>query len=564
MSRKRTSPVRQETAGLYVRVSLDRSAHGLQDEILSPETQEDRGRAYCTAQGWAIASIEHDIDESAYRQHYSQRRGLMVLLEAVERGELTKLVVWKFSRLSRRLREFIEICDRVEAAGGGLVSVTEQVDTSTPAGRLIRNVLASFAQFQAEEISEQIFETWMTKAKRGERPPGFAPFGTTNTKGLLEPADDTHAYLLGMYRTFVATRSLKAVWDYLAAQKVPAPKADEWNLNTIRNILTNPIYVGRIDWAGEVFQGRWDPIVPEDLWNETQALFSARRTMPSGRRDARLLTGFLKCSLCGQPMWTRYVKRWRDGKPALRRVYWCCQRSNLRQGCAIPVVDGEEAEKAVWEEFVSVLNRLGAANLVPAMYQSEPKEGPASRRHQTVIAERERTEKAVAQLFDLLADGSITREQFRQQNQRYLDRLQTLQTELTIQGPARRGPTRDEIRAAARLAPEASTDEERRELMASMGVEIEAGSSRVHLRLLGLQVNLKARSIGDTFYFGEEYHRLDYQGTMLTDRQLEFIRRTYHWANKKEIAARIGRPYNTLLTVAKRMRRLGILNEASQ
>ncbi|HYG58883.1 MAG TPA: recombinase family protein, partial [Symbiobacteriaceae bacterium] len=211
--RRKTAGDGPERAALYIRVSLDRSARGLQDEILSPETQEDRGRQYCGAQGWTVATVERDIDESAYRQHYAQREGLARLLAAAERGELTKIVVWKFSRLSRRLREFIEICDRVEAAGAGVVSVTEQVDTSTPAGRLIRNVLASFAQFQSEEISEQIFESWLTKARRGERPPGAAPFGTINQKGILAPDPVTHPHLLAMFRVFRDTGSVRAVWD---------------------------------------------------------------------------------------------------------------------------------------------------------------------------------------------------------------------------------------------------------------------------------------------------------------------------------------------------------------
>ncbi|HLN62606.1 MAG TPA: recombinase family protein, partial [Symbiobacteriaceae bacterium] len=265
MKRRNAASTPVEQAGLYVRVSLDRAASGLQDEILSPDTQEDRGRQYCGAQGWTVALVERDIDESAYRQHYSCRAGLMRLLEAVDRREISKIVVWKFSRLSRRLKEFIEICDRLEAAGAGVVSVTEQVDTSTPAGRLIRNILASFAQFQSEEISEQIFESWRTKAMRGERPPGLAPFGTVNNRGVLEPHPETHAHLLAIYRLFVETGSVRAVWDYLAAQGVPAPRAAGWSLNTIRGILTNPVYIGRIEWAGDTYDGRWAPLVPVEL-----------------------------------------------------------------------------------------------------------------------------------------------------------------------------------------------------------------------------------------------------------------------------------------------------------
>lgn len=67
MATRHGTPIIQDRAGLYVRVSLDRAAHGMADEILSPDTQEARGRAYCEAQGCQIATVERDIDESAYR-----------------------------------------------------------------------------------------------------------------------------------------------------------------------------------------------------------------------------------------------------------------------------------------------------------------------------------------------------------------------------------------------------------------------------------------------------------------------------------------------------------------
>jgi site-specific DNA recombinase len=569
-----------ERAGLYVRVSLDRSAHGLQEEILSPETQEDRARQYCGAQGWAVAAVERDIDESGYRQHYSHRAGLMRLLEAVQRGELTKIVVWKFSRLSRRLKEFIEICDRVEAAGAGVVSVTEQVDTSTPAGRLIRNILASFAQFQSEEISEQIFESWLTKARRGERPPGFAPFGTINRRGMLEPDPATHGHLLAIYRTFRETGSVRAVWDYLASQGVPPPRAGEWSLTTLRGILTNPVYVGQLDWAGERFQARWEPIVPPELWQAVQETFAARRSggpdpgRTPTRRDARLLTGLIRCGLCGRPLWTRYAKG-ASGK--LRRVYWCCSPTSQRRGCPLPAVAAEEAEAVVWEAVVLLLE-AGGVREAWAGAVARTGTGPGGgrggdhgggvqsreRRLAQLQAEVERLERTSATLVDLLADGSIGREQFQRQNRRYQERLEAARAELGA------GPEACETVAHATQAVPAlsldlrSLDEaDRRRVLLALDLAVSVEPGRIDLAALGLSVRLPARRLGETLHFGAAYQRLDYRGALLTDKQAQFIRRTYDRADKVRLAERLGRSYPALVRLAGRLR-TGATREAGR
>jgi site-specific DNA recombinase len=545
----RAAVERCERAGLYKRVSLDRAAHGLQEEILSPETQEDRSRAYCSAQGWAVTTVEEDIDQSGYRQHYSHRPGLMRLLAAVERGELTKIVVYKFSRLSRRLKEFLELCDRIEAAGAGTVSVTEQVDTSTPAGRLIRNILASFAQFQSEEISEHIFETWVTKARRGERPGGQSPFGTKNRKGLLEPDPQTHGHLLGMFQTFQSTGSLRAVWEYLAAHAVPPPRqqggGQGWSLNTIRGILGNPVYVGRLDWAGETYTGKWAPLLSPDLWEDVQALLEARKSGPAGRRDSRLLNGFLRCGLCGRPMWTRYTKRSCGGQAHLRRFYWCCSPGPQRKGCDVPLLDGDEVDAAVWQTVCALIRASGVEALVAGSLQQRLRRagGEESRRRERLVAELERAERKASSLLDLLSDESITREQFRQENRRLSEQRAAIQGELkrAPMATAAAEPDPGALRRAAATALEDASDQDRRQVLAALGVEVVATPARVWLSTLGFRISLRPRRVGQTWHFGEQYHRMGYQGSALTDKQAAFLHRTCTWADMGQIAGRLGR-----------------------
>lgn len=562
MARKRPVPS-GERAGLYVRVSLDRSAKGVQDEIVSPETQEDRARAYCHAQGWTVLAVERDIDESAFRQHYSRRQGLMRLLEAVERGEITKIVVWKFSRLSRRLKEFVEICDRVERAGGGVVSVSEQVDTSTPAGRLIRNILASFAQFQSEELSEQIYETWITLAKQGRRPPGWAPFGTRNNRGILEPDPETYDTLMFIFKTFVETGSVRAVLDALLERRLPPPRGDEWHVVSIRRILTNPAYIGQLNWAGATYTGLWKPIIPIDLWRQAQSILDGRRQQIT-RRDAWMLTGLVICGTCGQTMWVKYGVRSGNhvtGEPAgYQRVYACLSHSSGRKNCCdAPYVHADELEDAVWGIILQLSEQADWQAQFDS-WQSATDDEEAEGRIQQLQREREKLQRAVNQLFDLLAEEVITKEQFREQNTRYIERLRAIDEELdTLLNRQHQAIDPARARELFRAAPAATSPAERRAILIDLGAQVIVTQRRVYLDVLGLRFNLRGRRFRDTFRFGPEYQRLDYPGRVLSDKQIEFIRRTYHWADKQEIARRIGRSYKALIKAASRLKREGLL-----
>jgi len=557
----------KELAGISIRVSLDKRAHGMAEEIVSPDTQEDRCRAYCEAQGWEVVMVESDLDESGFNQHYTKREGLMRLIRAVEEGKITKIVVFKFNRLSRRLADFTEICDRVERAGGGIVSVTEQVDTSTPAGRMIRNIMASFAQYQSEELAEQIYETWLTKVKRGERQPGRPPYGTRLVKGMLVPDPETHHHLLHIFDLFLATHSVAAVTDDLNSSGVPTPTgAPRWTNFTVRRILTNPAYVARNWFDGQEYPGNWEPIVPVDTWEQVQAVFAGRRTGPQiDRVDSHLLRGRIICGECGRPMATIYSKRWVDKRLSRDRFYFCHDYTTGRVACKMPYVHGEEVEKAVWD-LVLALTRDERLELLERAITEPDDPDPVERRRQELIHARERTQRQIHQLFELLADGAITKAQFVEQNRLYSERLAQIQGELeSLTVPLRAKPTPEMIRRVAREAPEASTLLDRRRILEDLDVKVEVHWHAVYAYVLGLKFRLRARLMGHRWYFGEDYQRLDYQGTMLTDKQIKFIQRTYYRGyDKHKIAARLGRSYDALKRIAARLRRAGRLMPPSR
>ena len=98
------------------------------------------------------------------------------LLDQLRQGDV--ITVTKYDRLARSLRDLLDIVDAIQAQGAGFRSLAEDIDTTTPAGRLVFHVFASIAQFERERISERTKEGLEAARKRGRvggRPPALSP-----------------------------------------------------------------------------------------------------------------------------------------------------------------------------------------------------------------------------------------------------------------------------------------------------------------------------------------------------------------------------------------------------
>jgi DNA invertase Pin-like site-specific DNA recombinase len=97
------------------------------------------------------------------------------LLDQLRQGDV--ITVTKYDRLARSLRDLLDIVDTIQAHGAGFRSLAEDIDTTTPAGRLVFHVFASIAQFERERISERTKEGLEAARKRGRiggRPPALS------------------------------------------------------------------------------------------------------------------------------------------------------------------------------------------------------------------------------------------------------------------------------------------------------------------------------------------------------------------------------------------------------
>jgi DNA invertase Pin-like site-specific DNA recombinase len=175
-TRQQTSDEGTRIVG-YVRVSLDKQAeHGV-----SLEAQEARVRQYAELYGLQLVAVIRDEGESAKSL---DRPGLQRALTMLRRGEAEGLLVAKLDRLTRSVRDLGELVEK-HLRKVALLSVAEQIDTRSSAGRLVLNVLGSVSQWEREAIGERTSAALRHKRARGEYIGGSRPRGYSVEGGRL-------------------------------------------------------------------------------------------------------------------------------------------------------------------------------------------------------------------------------------------------------------------------------------------------------------------------------------------------------------------------------------------
>lgn len=174
-------------AVLYSRVSTN---HQVQDGV-SLEAQESRLHAWAEAHGLDV--IEHCVDKGLSGKRADNREGVIRAVDlACERSAV--LVVYSLSRLARSVMDTILIADRLSKSGANLVSLTEEINTTSASGKLVFRILSVLAQFESDICSERTRAALAHKRSQGQKTGGRVPFGYREVdKALVEIPQEQEA-----------------------------------------------------------------------------------------------------------------------------------------------------------------------------------------------------------------------------------------------------------------------------------------------------------------------------------------------------------------------------------
>jgi DNA invertase Pin-like site-specific DNA recombinase len=278
-------PRKSLRCAVYTRKSSD---EGLEQEFNSLEAQREACEAYIRSQaheGWRL--IPDRFDDGGFSGGSLERPALKTLLDLVREQRVDVIVIYKIDRLTRSLMDFAKLAELFDKEGISFVSVTQQFNTTTSMGRLMLNVLLSFAQFEREITGERIRDKIAASKKKGIWMGGTVPVGYDVKERQLVVNETEAETVRTLFRLYLKHGTVKKVWDEagrLGLKTKPRPKSDGRILGGKRffpghiyTALNCPIYVGRIPHKGESYQGTHEPIIGQEIWDAVQARMAQNR-----------------------------------------------------------------------------------------------------------------------------------------------------------------------------------------------------------------------------------------------------------------------------------------------
>ena len=175
-----------QKCAVYTRVSTDNQA---EKEFNSCEAQQEKINSFIKSQ--ENMEVFKYYSDPGFTGANINRPGLNKILQDIKQGNINLVISYKIDRLTRSPRDFYQLVEIFEKYEVDFISVTERFDTSTPSGRLLRNIMLTFAQFERELVSERTRDKMLQRANKGMWNGGLIPFGykTEDKKLVVKKAD---------------------------------------------------------------------------------------------------------------------------------------------------------------------------------------------------------------------------------------------------------------------------------------------------------------------------------------------------------------------------------------
>jgi site-specific DNA recombinase len=264
--------------------------------------------------------------------------------------------------------DFARIMEAFEKHQTSFVSVTQQLNTSTSMGRLMLNVLLSFAQFEREIISERTRDKIAAARRKGKFAGGKPVLGYNLLSSPAGPKlvvnDDEAAQVRAIFELYLKYEALipmvveldrrgwtTKVWQTKDGRRVGGRPFDK---NMLYHLLTNVVYLGKVRYRDEVHPGEHPAIVDEQIWGRVQAVLQRNRRTGGAlvrNKHGALLKGLLRCAPCKCSMGHAYT-----AQGTKRYRYYVCLRAQKRgwHNCPTKSVPAGEIERFVVEQIKGI------------------------------------------------------------------------------------------------------------------------------------------------------------------------------------------------------------------
>ena len=367
------NPVR---CAIYTRKSTE---EGLDQDFNSLDAQREAAEAYIHSQahaGWTCLPTRYD--DGGYSGSNLDRPALQRLLADIQAGQIDCVLTHRVDRLSRSLLDFAKLMELFEQHQVALVSVTQHFNSATSMGRLVLNVLLSFAQFERELIAERTRDKVAAARRKGKWSGGLPVLGydvDVRTRKLVVNEEEA-ARVRAIFALYQEHQSLLPVVEELGRRGWCTKQSltrhghvrggRPFTKCSLYQLLTNVTYLGQVRYHQEVHPGEQPALVDQQVWQDVQALLAHNgRRRPAAQRNSShaLLQGLVRCRPCGCAMTPAHVTR---GNKRYR--YYTCSAAQKRgwHTCPSKSVPAQALERYVRAQIVPHARELAQPSLTPS------------------------------------------------------------------------------------------------------------------------------------------------------------------------------------------------------
>lgn len=316
------------------------------------------------------------------------------------------LICYRLDRVSRNVADFSVLINKLQEYEIEFISIREQFDTTTPMGRAMMYIASVFAQLERETIAERIRDNMLELAKTGRWLGGQTPLGFKSEKvTYMDSEKERYMYMLSpiadelecvnlIYAKYLETGSISLTLKHLLTFNIKGKNGGDFASMSVNDILRNPVYVRSnnlvfeylsekgmqvcgvpngngiliynkaksnskrknvAEWIASV--GKHKGIIDGSKWLQVQIQLDKNSKKDSPRQGTSkksLLSGILKCGICGAPMRISYGRPKKDGSERIY-YYMCTMKAHSgKTRCSNPNVRGDQLEKLVIDNLKKI------------------------------------------------------------------------------------------------------------------------------------------------------------------------------------------------------------------
>jgi len=371
---------------------------------LSLDEQRSQIIEHAESQGWEMVQVYEDRGFSGAR---ADRPGLIELL--ADREDYDVLVLWALDRLGRDLTLLATTVGKLRQAGVQIESLTGSIELETAEGELHFHIGAAVSQYERQMIARRGRMAAEAIARQG-RYNGPRPTGYRFEGSGLVPVPHEVEIVRRVFAGFNAGGGYSALARELSADRVPTVRGGNWRVATLRGMLSNPLYIGRVRMRGEERDGTHEAIIDAETWERAQSLVAAQgvsRAKGRGRKPKgkHLFTrGLLRCAECGESM-----------TPRTQNDAYLCNGKQVH-GCTMPMARRADIDSAVYAYFEQVGLDVEATRRSVAEARDR-KLAEIRELLSEADAEQRRSEERLARVRRHYQDGRLEPEDYREQQE---------------------------------------------------------------------------------------------------------------------------------------------------